>query len=67
MKSRTYTCTRLSAGSIFRMDQPNRDGGRQYKFRRTPSQSKIPVGAACWWIIIKKMYIQCIAHGAFLD
>jgi hypothetical protein len=45
MKRRTYI--RYSVGSIFRMDQPNRDNGRQYKFRKTPSQSEIHVGVAC--------------------
>jgi hypothetical protein len=45
MKGRTYI--RSSVGSIFRMDQPIRDSGRQYKFWRTPSQSEVPVGVAC--------------------
>jgi hypothetical protein len=45
MKGRTYI--RSSVGSIFRMNQQIRDSGRQYKCRRTASQSEVPVGGAC--------------------
>ena len=44
MNRRTYI--RSFVGSMFRMNQPIRDNGRQYKFRRTASQSEVHVGGA---------------------